>query len=55
VASKADTLSGSLAGTGSIADRLYAQEKAAYVGPLLGALSMNDYLVGNGHSKNQIQ
>jgi hypothetical protein len=54
MASKMDTLSASLAGTGSISDRLYAQEKAAYVGPLVGPLSLDDYLVGNGHNKYQI-
>ena len=56
MASKRDTLLASLAGTGSVSDRLYAQEKAAYAGADATApLSLNDYLVSNGHDKNQIQ
>lgn len=54
--SKRDTLLTGLAGSGSVSDRLYAQEKAAYSGPNPGTpRSLNDLLVANGNSKKQIQ
>lgn len=55
MSSKRDDLHGSMAGPGSVSDKLYAQEKAAYSGPLTGPQSLNNYLVGNGKNKNVIQ
>lgn len=53
---KRDALSASLPGTGSVSDRLYAQQQAAYVGADPTApLTLNDYLVANGVDKNIIQ
>lgn len=54
--SKRDDLSASLPGEGTVSDRLYAQQKAAYVGADTSApLSLNDYIVANGGNKNAIQ
>lgn len=54
--SKRDTLLASLPGTGTVSDRLYAQQQAAYVGADPTApLTLNDYLVANGVDKNIIQ
>ena len=56
MASKRDTLLEGLPGTGTVSDRLYAQQQAAYVGADPTApLTLNDYLVANGVAKNTIQ
>lgn len=56
MASKRDDLLASLPGTGTVSDRLYEQQKAAYVGSDPTApLTLNDYLVANGVNKNIIQ
>jgi hypothetical protein len=49
---KADDLSASLPGTGTISDRLYEREKTEYVGADDSApLSLDDYLTANGEDK----
>lgn len=54
--SKRDTLLASLPGTGTVSDRLYSQEEAAYVGAdPTEPLTLNDYIVANGGDKNSIQ
>lgn len=54
--SKRDALLASLPGTGTVSDRLYAQQQAIYVGvDLTVPLTLNDYLVANGVDKNIIQ
>ena len=60
MASKLDDLMTSLPpvglGGGSVSDRLYDQQKTAYVGSDTEApLTLNDYIVANGGNKNQIQ
>lgn len=56
VSSKRDALLASLPGTGSVSDRLHAQQEAAYVGTdPTEPLTLNDYLVANGEDKNIIQ